>query len=147
MTQVVRKPTEYLIRKDPGELSPVDVLRLAKKGFAMLDVESMLLASELYQSRAIINRIAGRSVKSIRKQIAMDQDVRLGGQQSLLAYQYARVLETSTSVFGCQRLAEEWLGRPCKQLDGIIPLEAIDNAIGFRAIEDYMQRIVLGVYQ
>lgn len=147
MTHIARKPTEYLTRKDPNELSLVDVLRLAKEGFALVDVESMLSASKLYQSQEIINRIVGRSAKTIRKQVAMGQALRLSSQQSVLAYQYARGLEAATSVFGCQRLAEDWLGRPCKHLAGMIPLEAIENAIGYRAVEDYLERITRGVYQ
>ena len=147
MIQLVCTPTEYLIRQDPKELNPLGVLRLAREGFELADVESMLSACQLYQSNDILGRIVGRSAKAVRKQIAAGKTFRLSYQQSVLAYQYAKVLESATSVFGCQRIAEEWLSKPCKQLAGIIPLDAIDNAIGFRTVEDYLERVVRGVYQ
>lgn len=36
---------------------------------------------------------------------------------SLNVLAYAKVLEHAIDVFGTQRLAEEWLGRPCKYQD------------------------------
>jgi len=147
MTHPVRKPIEYLSRKDPNELSLLDVLRLAEEVFIWEDVESMLSASELYQSSGIIKRITGRSAQAIRKQVVADQTLSLSSQQSVLTYQYAKVLESATSAFGSQRLAEEWLGRPCKPLAGIVPLDAIENAIGFQVVEEYLKLIVQGVYQ
>lgn len=147
MIHLVLTPTEYLLGQDPNELNLLEVLRLAREGFELADVESMLSACQLYQSNDIISRIVGRSAKAIRKQVAAGKTFRLSYQQSVLAYQYAKVLESATSVFGCQRIAEEWLSRPCKQLDGIVPLDAIDNAIGFRTVEDYLERVVCGVYQ
>lgn len=54
-------------------------------------------------------------------------------QKSAVAFQFAKVLEHATTVFGTQRLAEEWLDRPCKHLAGNVPLNLIDNPIlGFR---------------
>ena len=64
-----------------------------------------------------------------------------------MAFQFARVLEHAISVFGSLKLAEEWLGRPCRYLDGEVPLDVIDNPIGFQTVEDYLQRIEYGVYQ
>jgi len=50
-------------------------------------------------------------------------------------------------VFGSQPLAEEWLGRPSQFLRGGVPLDMIDNPVGFQAVEDYLERIEYGVYQ
>ena len=50
-------------------------------------------------------------------------------------------------MFGDQQLAEQWLSRPCKYLDGDIPLDVIHNPMGFQAVEDYLERIKYGVYQ
>ncbi|CAH0216122.1 MbcA/ParS/Xre antitoxin family protein [Pseudomonas brassicacearum] len=60
---------------------------------------------------------------------------------------YAKVLEHAANVFGSQRLAEDWLRKPCMYLDGQVPLELIDNAQGFKVVEDYLTRVELGVYQ
>lgn len=61
--------------------------------------------------------------------------------------QYAKVLDRAINVFGTQKLAEEWLGRPCKYLDGDVPQDVIDNPVRFQAVEGYLERIEHGVYQ
>lgn len=60
---------------------------------------------------------------------------------------YAQVLAHATNVFGSQPLAEEWLRRPCKFLEGGVPLDMIDNPVGLQTIEGYLDRIEYGVYQ
>lgn len=62
------------------------------------------------------------------------------------AFQYAQALEHATAVCGSQQLAEHCIGRPCKFLPGDFPLEIIDNWWGFQSVEDYFQRIELGIY-
>lgn len=57
------------------------------------------------------------------------------------------ILKRATAVFGTQKLAEEWLERPCKYLDDNVPLELIDNSFGFQLVEEYLERLELGVYQ
>lgn len=60
---------------------------------------------------------------------------------------YARVWDRAIDVFGNQRLAEEWLGRPCRYLDGDVPQDVIDKPDRFQAVEAYLERIRHGVYQ
>jgi uncharacterized protein (DUF2384 family) len=43
-------------------------------------------------------------------------------------------------------LAEEWLGRPCKYLEGDAPLAVVDNALGFQVVQDYLNRIEVALY-
>lgn len=141
-----RRPTEYLLREDAGQLSPVMVYRLTAKGFDLKDVQAMLALSDLYSTQKIMSRIVGKSVRTLQRQ-GSKQEAHLNSQQSAVAFQFARVLEHAINVFGSQRLAEEWLGRPCKQLDGDVPLDMIDNPVGFQVVEDYLERIEYGVYQ
>ncbi|KRW68309.1 hypothetical protein AO729_17925 [Pseudomonas sp. TTU2014-066ASC] len=61
--------------------------------------------------------------------------------------QYSKVLERAIAVFGNQKLAEEWLGRPCRYFNGESPLAIITDPVGLKAIEAYLQRIEHGVYQ
>jgi putative toxin-antitoxin system antitoxin component (TIGR02293 family) len=146
-TPPARRPTEYLLRADTGQLSSVMIYRLTLQGFALKDVQDMLSMSLLYSTQKVISRIVGRSVRTIQRQGSSKQPAQLNAQQSAVAFQYAKVLEHATSVFGTQKLAEEWLGRPCKYLDGDVPLDVIDNPIGFQTVEDYLERVALGVYQ
>nr|WP_192963540.1 antitoxin Xre/MbcA/ParS toxin-binding domain-containing protein [Pseudomonas fluorescens]CEK42209.1 hypothetical protein PQBR57_0256 [Pseudomonas fluorescens SBW25] len=142
-----RRPTEYLLRSDTGQLSNVMIYRLTMEGFALKDVQAMLSISFLYSNQKVMSRIVGKSIRTIQRQGSSKQPAQLNPQQSAVAFQYAKALEHATTVFGSQKLAEEWLGRPCKYLEGEVPLEVIDNPVGFQAVEDYLERMTLGVYQ
>lgn len=141
-----RPPTEYLIR-DAGQLSPVMLCRCITEGFTLKDVQAMLRVSRLLSTNQIINVIMGKSRRAIARLSRSEHVVRLTPQQSAVAFQYAKVFEHATAVFGTQRGAEEWLGRPCDFLDGNVPLAIVDNCIGFQVVEDYLLRIEYGVYQ
>ncbi len=159
-----RRPTEYLLRNDMDQLSSVMVYRLTIKGFALKDVQDMLslsdlfskpprstlfpytTLSDLFSNKKIMSRIVGKSIRTLQRQ-GTRQPALLNAQQSAVAFQYAKVLEHAITVFGTQKLAEEWLGRPCKYLDGDVPLDVIDNPVGFQAVEDYLERVEYGVYQ
>ncbi len=136
-----RRPTEYLLRNDMDQLSSVMVYRLTIKGFAL-----KATLSDLFSNKKIMSRIVGKSIRTLQRQ-GTRQPALLNAQQSAVAFQYAKVLEHAITVFGTQKLAEEWLGRPCKYLDGDVPLDVIDNPVGFQAVEDYLERVEYGVYQ
>lgn len=142
----ILKPTTYLLECELDQLSQVEVYQLTKKGFDLDKVQSMLATSALYSQKKIIQRIVGKSLRAIQSQ-HKKQPVRLSAQQSTVAFLYAKLLELAIDVFGSQQLAEAWLARPCKQLDGSAPLEIVDNWLGFRLVEDYLHRIHYGVYQ
>jgi len=99
-----------------------------------------------FQSAGWVNFPSAPTIRTIQRQ-GSRQPAHLNSQQSAVAFQYAKVLEHAMNVFGTQKLAEEWLGRPCKHLDGDVPLDVIDNPFGFQAVEDYLERIEYGVYQ
>jgi putative toxin-antitoxin system antitoxin component (TIGR02293 family) len=140
------KPTEVLFRGRKGD-SRMLVIQYAKEGFTLSAVRDMLSISDLYLEYDVVKRITGKSVRTLQRLAKEPKPVRLNPQQSAIAFQYAKALEHAISVFGAQKLAEEWLERPCKYLDGNVPLELIDNALGFQAVEDYLTRIEHGVYQ
>lgn len=142
-----RRPTEYLLRGNSDQLSNVMIYKQILKGFALKDVQDMLCISHLYSTQKVMSRIVGRSVRTLQQRGSTEQPAQLNAQQSAIAFQYAKVLEHAITVFGTQALAEEWLGRPCKYLDGDVPLDVIDNLVGFQAVEDYLERIALGAYQ
>ncbi len=140
-------PTEYLLRGYSGQLSQVMVYRLVAEGFTLRDVQDMLSSSNLYSKKEVLARILGKSIRTIRRQGRSKGQVRLNSYQSAVAFQYATVLEHAVDVFGTQRLAEEWLGRTCRYLDGDIPLDVIDNPLGFQAVKVYLEGIKYGTYQ
>lgn len=140
------KPTVCLLRADSGQLSPIQVYGLIAKGFDLKSVHKMLSSSDLFLERNVLGRILGRSWGKGHRH-GKKQPVRLCSHQSALAFQYAQVLEYAINVFGSQKLAEEWLGRPCKCLEADAPLDLVDNVLGYRLVQDYLNRIEYGIYQ
>ncbi|WP_447869086.1 antitoxin Xre/MbcA/ParS toxin-binding domain-containing protein [Pseudomonas putida] len=138
-----RKPTESLTQVGSGQLSQLDIFLLAKEGFALQDVRAMVSISKLYTSSKVMDRILGKS----KPKKTDDGTTRLNISQSAIAFQFAKVLEQAATVFGSLPLAEEWLQKPCRYLADLAPLTLVDNPLGFRAIEDYLGRVELGVYQ
>jgi putative toxin-antitoxin system antitoxin component (TIGR02293 family) len=143
----LRKPTDYLTHDRIEHPDQLGLFLLAKEGFAIDDVRSMVSASVLYSSLGIINRIVRTRSPKVHRQGDASTPARLNAQQSAVAYQFARALEHAITVFGTMKLAEEWLARPCRYLAGNAPVDMIDIHFGFRAVEDYLERVELGVYQ
>ncbi|MBZ9783426.1 DUF2384 domain-containing protein [Pseudomonas sp. REP124] len=143
---VTRKPTEVLLRGRRGE-TRMTIIRYTQKGFDLNDVREMLSTSTLYMEYGLVQRITGKSLRTVQRLAKETRPVRLNEQQSTIAFQYARALEHASEVFGSQQLAEDWLKKPCKYLDGNVPLELVGNSLGFQAVEDYLTAIEHGVYQ
>lgn len=61
-----------------------------------------------------VERITGKSVRTVQRLAKETEPVRLNQQQSTVAFQYAQTLEHATNVYGNQQLAEDWLKKPCK---------------------------------
>lgn len=140
-----RKPTEYLFGGSAEDLSQIELYKLTVKGFERKNVEKMLSISRIYSNKKILSNIVGKSVRTLQRQSGAAEH--LNEQQSVVALQYAKALEHAINVFGSQELAEEWLSRPCIYLDGNVPLEMINNHVGYQAVEDYLDRVEAGVYQ
>ncbi|MGO4001661.1 antitoxin Xre/MbcA/ParS toxin-binding domain-containing protein [Pseudomonas fluorescens] len=138
--------TECLI-KEIGQLSESGVVLLIIRGFEIDDVHAMISLSKLYSTPQITGRIMGKTGRAMRKQRDIGHPTRLNAHQSAIAFHYAKTLEQATAVFGTQIIAEEWLSRPCKYLSGLIPLDLIENAIGYQAVGSYLDRVELGIYQ
>jgi len=141
------KPTWFLIHVDAGQLSDYDIYKRTTEGFHRHDVDALISAYQPLAHKKITSRIIGKSIRTLQRQNSAGRSERLDALQSAVAFQYAKVLEDAINVFGDQQLAEQWLSRPCKYLDGDIPLDVIHNPMGFQAVEDYLERIKYGVYQ
>ncbi|WP_139831330.1 MULTISPECIES: antitoxin Xre/MbcA/ParS toxin-binding domain-containing protein [unclassified Pseudomonas] len=144
--KTIRRPTEVLLHGRKGD-TRLSILQYTKEGFSLSAVKDMLALSALYMEHDLVQRITGKSIRTVQRLAKETGSVRLNPQQSAVAFQYAQVLEHATEVFGNQLLAEDWLKKPCKYLDGNVPLELIDNPLGFQVVEDYLTRIEHGVYQ
>lgn len=140
------KPTEYLTHVEIEKLSQLSIFLLVQRGFSRQDVWAMVSISKLYSSPKVIDRIIGKqNRKNYNK---TDETIpRLSAAQSAIAFQFAKILEQAMTVFGSILLAEEWLKKPCRHLEDHIPLDLIDSPLGFKIVEDYLERMMLGIYQ
>ncbi|MGY3258715.1 antitoxin Xre/MbcA/ParS toxin-binding domain-containing protein [Pseudomonas chlororaphis] len=139
--------TFQLTHAETGSLRHVDILRLVQAGFALSDVQAMVRSSSLFKAHKLLERIMGKSARTIQRLSNPQNEVRLNPQQSAVVLQYAQGLELAVMVFGSQTLAENWLGRSCKHLSGIVPFEMLNTSVGFKVVVDYLERARLGVYQ
>lgn len=146
VAKVSKTPTEVLLHGRKSD-TPLEIIRYTQEGFDLSDVREMLEISALYMASGLVERITGKSVRTVQRLTKETATVRLNQQQSTVAFQYAQTLEHAINVFGSQPLAEDWLKKPCKYLDGNIPLLLIDNALGYLVVEGYLTRIEHGVYQ
>ncbi|WP_081951567.1 antitoxin Xre/MbcA/ParS toxin-binding domain-containing protein [Pseudomonas cremoricolorata] len=143
----VQTPIGCLTKIPIGQLSPSDVVSLVLCGFALHDALVMISLSNLYSRPQVSEKIVGATRRSIRRQLNKNHLVRLSAYQSAVAFQYAKILERASDVFGKQTTAEDWLSRPCRYLEGLTPIDLIDNAIGFQVVKDYLDRVEFGIYQ
>ena len=141
------KPTEYLTGSGSGQLSELAIALQVKEGFEVSNVQAMISGSVLFSSAKFKRRLLGKPVRSFNKEAYAPYLERLSARKSALVYQYAKILEASISIFGSQQRAEEWLVQPCSRLEGSIPVELVENPVGFRLVIDYLERVEFGVYQ
>ncbi|MBD1602446.1 DUF2384 domain-containing protein [Pseudomonas sp. CA3A] len=128
-------------------MSQLDILHLVQAGFALRDVQALVSSSCLFKARKLLERILGKSTRTIQRLSNLPEQTRLNAQQSAVAFQYAQGLELAVRVFGSQTLAENWMGQSCRHLSGMIPFEMLDTSVGFKVVVDYLERVRLGVYQ
>lgn len=141
----IRRATEYLIHAEIGELGTLLLYRHIKAGFKLSDVEAMLSEVMPHNGGAILRQILG--INPSAKLPSRRQSLRLTPQQSAITFMYAQIFELAFNVFGTWHGAEHWLSQPCRDLDGDVPLDVMDNLYAYRIIEEYLHRIKLGVYQ
>lgn len=140
-------PTFHLIHAETGSLGDLEILRLVQAGFVLGDVQALVSSSCLFKARKLLERIMGKSARTIQRLGNRQYLVRLNAQQSAVAFQYAHGLELAVTVFGSQTFAENWLGQSCRHLSGMVPFEMLDTSVGFKVVVDYLERVRLGVYQ
>jgi uncharacterized protein (DUF2384 family) len=146
LKKVAGKPVDLLVNgQDLGDDAML-IVRLTDEGFALNDVVNMLSTSEMYLREDMVKRITGKSVRTVRRLLGEGKSVRLDPQQSVVAYQYALVLEMATRAFGGLTQAELWLQKPTPYLNSYVPLELTRHPLGFQMVEQYLCQILYGGY-
>jgi putative toxin-antitoxin system antitoxin component (TIGR02293 family) len=139
------KPVELLVHGQNIGDDALLIVRLTEEGFELSDVVNMLSTSKIYQQGDMVKRITGKSVRTVRRLVKEGKPVRLDPQQSVIAYQYALVLELAIRAFGRQSRAEDWMQHPAPYLGGYVPLELTRHSLGFQMVEQHLGRLIHGV--
>lgn len=123
----------------------MEIYRAVKNGFPLQSVLDMIEHSEVYKQRGVLSKIVGASDRTLARRLKTPNEA-LTAEQSTRALNYAEVLEKATEVLGSRELAEQWMVKPARGLDGEIPIDLISNSVGYELVTDFLTRIEYGVY-
>ena len=121
------------------------IYRAVRNGFPLRSVLKMIENSEVYKQRGVLSKIVGASDRTLARRLKTPDEA-LTAEQSTRALNYAEVLEKATDVLGSRALAEQWMVKPARGLDGEIPIDLISNSVGYELVTDFLTRIEYGVY-
>lgn len=121
---------ELLVRAGGGRFERFDgrsIEKLKSLGFSM---------EELYRFVAPRRTLARR----IQKNEALSLKENDG------ALRLMRVSELADRVFGNPEKAQRWLRKPCRALEGVVPVDLLESETGAHLVEEELHRIDYGIY-
>ena len=121
------------------------IYRAVKHGFPLQLVLDMIENSTVYKQSGVLSKIVGTSDRTLARRLKTPNEA-LTPEQSTRALNYAEVLEKATDVLGSRELAEQWMVKPARGLDGETPIDLISNSVGYELVTDFLTRIEYGVY-
>ncbi|MDU9028715.1 type II RES/Xre toxin-antitoxin system antitoxin [Pseudomonas mediterranea] len=123
----------------------MEIYRAVRNGFSLQSVLDMIENSDVYKQRGVLSKIVGTSDRTLARRLKTPSET-LTAEQSTRALNYAEVLEKATEVLGSRELAEQWMAKPARGLDGETPIDLISNSVGYELVTDFLTRIEYGVY-
>lgn len=123
----------------------MEVYRAVTNGFPLQSVLNMIENSHVYKRFGVLSKIVGASDRTLARRLKTPNEA-LTPEQSTRALNYAEVLEKATDVLGSRELAEQWMVKPARGLDGETPIDLISNSVGYELVTDFLTRIEYGVY-
>jgi len=146
LKKVAGKPVDLLVHgQDLGDDAML-IVRLTEEGFELSDVVNMLSTSEMYLREDMVKRITGRSVRTVQRLMKEGKSIRLDSQQSVVAYQYALVLEMATRGVRGAVTGRDMDAKIHPYLNGYVPLELTHHPLGFQMVEQYLCQLLYGGY-
>jgi len=92
-----------------------------------------------------LEKAVGISLRTFQRH-RQDDDARLDPHQSGRLWTFSSILVKAMHVFGSQEAAERWLTELTPGLDGQRPLDLLASPPGVGIVDDYIERLVHGVY-
>ncbi|WP_260961025.1 type II RES/Xre toxin-antitoxin system antitoxin [Pseudomonas citri] len=138
-------PMVAVLLADKDSDDRMEIYRAVKRGFPLRWVLNMIENSAVYKQSGVLSKIVGASDRTLARRLKTPDEA-LTPEQSTRALNYAEVLEKATDVLGSRELAEQWMVKPARGLDGEIPIDLISNSVGYELVTDFLTRIEYGVY-
>lgn len=123
----------------------MEIYRAVRRGFPLQSVLDMIENSEVFKRSGVLSKIVGASDRTLARRLKTPDEA-LTAEQSTRALNFAEVLEKATQVLGSRELAEQWMVKPARGLDGETPIDLISNSVGYELVTDFLTRIEYGVY-
>lgn len=121
------------------------VFKATKAGFTLSAVIDLVESVDAFRRHNVLSKIVGLSDRTLARRMKHKDDV-LSPEQSARALYYAEALEKAQAVFGTRELAENWMTKPARGLDGESPIDLLSNPVGYELVTDFLHRIEYGIY-
>lgn len=121
------------------------VFKATKAGFTLSAVIDLVESVEAFRRHNVLSKIVGLSDRTLARRMKHKDDA-LTPEQSARALYYAEALEKAQAVFGTRELAENWMTKPARGLDGESPIDLLSNPVGYELVTDFLHRIEYGIY-
>lgn len=121
------------------------VFKATKAGFTLSAVIDLVESVDAFRRHNVLSKIVGLSDRTLARRMKHKDDA-LTPEQSARALYYAEALEKAEAVFGTRELAENWMTKPARGLDGESPIDLLSNPVGYELVTDFLHRIEYGIY-
>ena len=132
-------------KRSAASISTVSLIRDAKTGemqpHAGLDVIDTLRGTGFTNTEIFQLVVSKRSLE--RRQ---QKDEPLSAAESDRAMRLSRIHDHAVRVFGSEEKAQRWLRKPCRALDGAIPLELLASETGAHIVDSELHAIDHGMF-
>jgi putative toxin-antitoxin system antitoxin component (TIGR02293 family) len=82
--------------------------------------------------------------RTLARRIQKNETLSLKENDSAL--RMIRITELGERVFGSKDKAQRWLRKPCRALEGVIPIDLLESETGAHLVEQELHRIDYGIY-
>ena len=139
------QPMVSLLLPDTNTDDRMAVFKATKAGFTLSAVIDLVESVDAFRRHNVLSKIVGLSDRTLARRMKHKDDA-LTPEQSARALYYAEALEKAQAVFGTRELAENWMTKPARGLDGESPIDLLSNPVGYELVTDFLHRIEYGIY-
>jgi putative toxin-antitoxin system antitoxin component (TIGR02293 family) len=125
--------------------SPLEAHELLLRGLPASALDHLVRHLQVIHKTDSLEKAVGMSLRTYQRR--KDAPAKpLSQEQSGRTWKFAEILSKATDVFGSQQEAEQWLERPAIGLDQRRPIDLLATPAGVELVEEYLERMVYGVY-